>query len=209
MQARGVTKCSGQHLIYIENEGPHEVKCRKGQNMNVVDAYGICMEDFLANNLKATKSQRKDELLYAFDYYCPQFFDVGDSCVLAVNKTEAEPDRFRVGQYLNCKDGVVFVGLYHCCDKEKTAVADGEEVTLYETKVGMLTPRCPAGKKITILNSGQRGNVICDKGHVTSTFSKTSEVCNGKEMCNIAFTGSQPSNCNGLTATHFVKYTCL
>nr|BAN65285.1 membrane protein, putative [Babesia bovis] len=204
-----VAKCSGQQVIYIEDEGPLEIKCTKDQNLHLVDAYGICTEEFVKHNRDATKCDRSYELDYGFKNYCQTVFEKGEPCVLGVNLKESHPSRFVVGENLYCKEGVVFVGLYHCCDKVRTDIAPGEEVTLTEKKQGNITPRCPPGKKINVINSGQRGNILCNKGFVASTLSTTSSMCNGKEMCSVPYSIKPSLKCGTQGASHFIRYTCV
>ncbi|GIX62976.1 uncharacterized protein BcabD6B2_24110 [Babesia caballi] len=196
-------------VIYLENTGLYEIKCNAKEDMHVDDAFGLCREDFAASNLNAHKTGYKNELTAAFKSYCPQFFSSNEPCVLFINKSSSGADRFRVGQDLKCKDGVVFVGLYHCCDKEETPIASGELVSLYSSKVTPLSPVCPEDKKIFVVNSGQRGSVMCDKGHVSSTVARVSEACNGKQSCTVNFDSTELVDCSGFSATHFIKYNCV
>ncbi|GBE60476.1 tyrosine phosphatase, putative [Babesia ovata] len=175
--------------------------------MEVIDAFGICMEDFLSNKLNANKLDLKLSLHHAFTNYCQTLFNRNEACILNINKQEAGPDRFTTTFGLSCQHGNVFVGLYHCCAKTSTAITPGEEVVLFKNKTSPLTPLCPAGTKISVISSGQRGNVMCDKGHITSTLNRSSDKCNGKELCSIPFDDSQLS-CRECSASHFVKYTC-
>ncbi|GFE54098.1 hypothetical protein BaOVIS_015020 [Babesia ovis] len=204
-----VVKCRGQHTIYVEDEGLYEIKCTKDQEMHVVEAYGVCNEDIISNNITASKSFRRESLSTAFTRYCPPFFSKNEKCVIHINKKVADAQRFLVGNDLTCKKGVTFIGLYHCCDKEKSAIEPGEVVTLAAKKEGTLSPRCPPGKKINVITSGQRGTFLCNKGHITSTTQKAAELCNNKEMCNITFGIVEPDICPGNNTSHFVKYTCV
>ncbi|CDR94361.1 membrane protein, putative [Babesia bigemina] len=195
-------------VIYVENEGPYEIKCKADENIEVVDAFGICMEDFLSNKLDAKTLNLRLSLSNAFTRYCTALFRANQPCILNINKKKPGPDRFNTTFGLECQHGNVFVGLYSCCAKASTSIAQGEEVVLYKEKSTPLTPLCPSGTKISVLNAGQRGTVMCDKGHITSTLTRASDKCNGKELCSIPFDESQLSSCTGSSASHFVKYIC-
>ncbi|KAK1936035.1 putative membrane protein [Babesia divergens] len=206
-----VKKSSGQHMFYVENDGPYQIQCREDQDMIVVDAFAVCLNAFRNNDLRAKRSDKKELFLDAFTSYCPTVFAKKEPCVLLINDKEAVPARFRTKEDLTCAEdeGSAFIGLYHCQDKTKTVVKEGETVSLYEVKTGVLQPRCPSGKKISVINAGQHGNLMCNKGHVVSTMTRASDLCSKKEACDITFDATLSSDCGNFNETHFVKYTCV
>lgn len=206
-----VKKSSGQHMFYVENAGPYQIQCREDQDMIVVDAFSVCLDAFRSNDLQAKKTDLKKEFLDAFQTYCPDFFAKKEPCVISVNDKEPVRGRFRTATYLGCAEdeGSAFIGLYHCQDKTKTVVKEDETVSLYEVKTGVLQPRCPSGKKISVINAGQHGNLMCNKGHVASTLTRAADLCNNKEACDITFDSTLSSDCGSFNETHFVKYTCV
>ncbi|UVC49518.1 hypothetical protein MACK_003356 [Theileria orientalis] len=189
--ALNLEKCpDGSEFVYLQAFGV----CKKNVNfLNEETKIWIAPEHVKPTSGGETESNLENSanpLVKAYHNYCKPSFTKSEKCALAINKSEAEADRFRTEFQLDCEGQgqSIFNGALFCIEKTGSPVQDGEVVSLIGFKGLDIEPRCPEDRKILTVTAFELSSPLVNKGLINSFYDEASKKCDGHEQCSLSVT---------------------